>query len=219
VGATTLGQPNTSTQSVFGDRLYFPIKRAVDLVFATLFLILISPILLLTSIAIWIESPGPIFYRQLRYGYLGKPFKIIKFRSMSLDADKIKASLADQNEAVGTIFKMRHDPRVTRVGRIIRKLSIDEAPQVLNVLRGQMSLVGPRPMFVDELDLENSNHADRQRVKPGLLCFREVMGRSNLTFDEWLELDLKYIRERSLRVDIWILLRAVPSVILGRGAF
>lgn len=214
-----LDGPNTHTRSVFGDRLYFPIKRIVDIAVSTVFLIAVSPLIVLTAIAVFLDNPGPIFYRQWRYGYLGKPFPVYKFRSMVMNADQMKDELMDRNEAVGSIFKMKHDPRVTRVGRVIRKLSLDEVPQICNVFMGQMSIIGPRPMFVDELDLKNPRHADRQRVKPGLLCYREVMGRSNLTFEQWLDLDLKYIQERSLRVDVWIMLRAIPAVLLGRGAF
>lgn len=211
--------PNTHTQSVFGDRLYFPLKRFVDIVVALIFLILVSPILLIVAIAIYLDNPGPILYKQKRYGHLGKPFNFYKFRSMVTNADALKGKLSEQNEATGKIFKMKHDPRITRVGRIIRKLSIDETPQMLNVLSGQLSIVGPRPLPLGELDMDDPRHAARQCVKPGLMCFREIMGRSKLTFEEWLELDLKYIEERSLRVDVSIMLRAIPSVLLGRGAF
>ncbi|MHB8637142.1 MAG: sugar transferase [Fimbriimonadaceae bacterium] len=213
------GKPNTVTRSVFGDRLYFPLKRLVDLLVAIIFLTLISPLLLLVAIAIYLDNPGPIFYRQKRYGHLGKTFNFYKFRSMVADADIRKTQLSAENEATGKTFKMKHDPRITRVGRLIRKLSLDETPQMLNVLRGQISIVGPRPLPVGELDMDDPRHAARQCVKPGLMCFREIMGRSNLTFEEWLELDLKYIRERSLRVDVGIMLRAIPCVLLGRGAF
>ena len=211
--------PNTATQSVFGDRLYFPLKRFVDILVSVVFLIIVSPFLLIVALAIYIDNPGPIFYKQKRYGHLGKPFYFYKFRSMVANADALKAKLAAKNEATGKTFKMKRDPRITRVGRIIRKLSIDETPQMLNVLTGQISIVGPRPLPVAELDMNDPRHAARQCVKPGLMCFREIMGRSNLTFEEWLVLDLKYIRERSLRVDVSIMLRAIPSVLLGRGAF
>jgi len=211
--------PNTVTQSVFGDRLYFPLKRFVDVVVAAIFLVIVSPFLLLVALAIYIDNPGPILYKQKRYGHLGKPFNFYKFRSMVSDADARKAGLAAQNEATGKTFKMKRDPRITRVGRIIRKYSLDETPQMLNVLAGQISIVGPRPLPLAELDMDDPRHAARQCVKPGLMCFREIMGRSNLSFEEWLELDLKYIRERSLRVDVWIMLRAIPCVLLGRGAF
>ncbi len=214
-----LSTPNTVTRSVFGDRLYFPLKRFVDICVATVFLVVISPLLLLAAIAVYIDNPGPIFYKQKRYGYLGKPFNVYKFRSMVANADALKAKLASQNEATGKTFKMKRDPRITRVGRVIRKLSLDETPQMLNVLAGQISIVGPRPLPVGELDMDDPNHAARQCVRPGLMCYREIMGRSNLTFEEWLELDLKYIRERSLRVDVSIMLRAIPSVLTGRGAF
>ena len=211
--------PNTSTQSVFGDRLYFPLKRFVDLLVALIFLVVVSPFLLIVALAIYLDNPGPILYKQKRYGHLGKPFNFYKFRSMVANADALKGKLTAENEATGKTFKMKHDPRITRIGRIIRKLSLDETPQMLNVLRGQISIVGPRPLPVGELDMDDPRHAARQCVKPGLMCFREIMGRSNLSFEEWLELDLKYIRERSLRVDVSIMLRAIPSVLLGRGAF
>jgi lipopolysaccharide/colanic/teichoic acid biosynthesis glycosyltransferase len=214
-----LSKPNTETRSVFGDRLYFPLKRFVDICVAVVFLLVMVLVFPIVALAVYLDNPGPIFYKQKRYGHLGKPFNVYKFRSMVANADALKANLASQNEATGKTFKMKRDPRITRVGRVIRKLSLDEAPQMFNVLAGQISIVGPRPLPVGELDMDDPRHAARQCVRPGLMCYREIMGRSNLTFEEWLELDLKYIHERSLRVDVSIMLRAIPSVITGRGAF
>ena len=166
-----------------------------------------------------LDSPGPAFFTQERVGLNKRVFRMIKFRSMYEDAEERMAEIEHLNEADGPIFKIANDPRMTRVGRILRRTSIDELPQLFNVLKGEMSLVGPRPMSLRDVQ-QFSLGVQRKRfsVRPGLACLREVSGRSRLTFNQWLELDLKYIDEWSLWLDFKILLRLIPSVIKGDGA-
>jgi lipopolysaccharide/colanic/teichoic acid biosynthesis glycosyltransferase len=180
---------------------------------------LISPILLATAVAIKLDSPGPVLFRQARVGKWGRMFTCYKFRSMYIDAEQRKAELMALNEADEVVFKIRNDPRVTRVGRLIRKLSVDELPQLLNVLKGDMSLVGPRPLVPSEVDRQDLDDYRRLDVIPGLTGLQQISGRSELSFKTWVELDLKYIEEQSLYKDIEILLRTIPAVILGRGAY
>lgn len=200
-------------------RTYIAFKRVGDVCFAGLTLVLLSPILGIVALIIWAEDKGPALFCQTRIGRDGKPFCFFKFRSMVCDAEAIKESLLARNEAEGPIFKMRRDPRVTRAGRWLRKYSLDELPQLLNVVRGEMSLVGPRPHLPEEV----ANYTDRQRqrlaVQPGMVCLREVSGRSRLSFERWIEMDLLYIQRRSLVTDLHILLRAVPVVLKGDGAY
>ncbi|MGQ9809551.1 MAG: sugar transferase [Armatimonadota bacterium] len=198
---------------------YPRIKRAVDIAVSAGMLILLSPLFLLIALAIWLEDRGPIFYRQTRIGQDRRPFTFYKFRSMVVNADEIKHHLAQQNEQNGPVFKIRNDPRVTRVGRLLRKTSLDELPQFYNVLRGDMSLVGPRPHLPHEVDKYLLHHELRLTVPPGLVCLREVCGRSDLPFERWIELDLMYIRRRSLKTDFCILKRAVRAVLRGEGAY
>jgi lipopolysaccharide/colanic/teichoic acid biosynthesis glycosyltransferase len=166
-----------------------------------------------------LEDGGPILYYQMRVGKDGRQFRFYKFRSMVVNADALKEKLAAQNESTGPVFKMRNDPRITRIGRILRKTSLDELPQFLNVLRGEMSLVGPRPHLPREVESYADWHFGRQQAQPGLLCLREVLGRSNLTFDQWVAYDLLYIRNRSLLTDFWILCRLIPAVLKADGAY
>lgn len=194
-------------------------KRAVDLVVATLCLIALSPVMLLTAIAIKLDSAGPVFYRQVRVGQWGRHFLCYKFRSMYVDADARKAELEALNEASGPVFKMRNDPRVTRVGALIRKLSIDELPQLYNALNGTMSLVGPRPPLPSEVAQYTLEQRRRLEVKPGITCIWQVSGRSNVDFDRWVRMDLQYIEGESLWMDIRLLLRTIPAVFFGRGAY
>lgn len=195
------------------------VKRGIDIVGATLVLASLSPLLGVIALLILLEDGGPVLYRQRRVGEDGREFDFLKFRSMVRDADARRAALCVRNEAVGPIFKMRHDPRVTRVGRWIRRTSLDEMPQMLHVLCGQMSLVGPRPHLPAEVAIYTPRQRARLSVRPGLLCLREVCGRSRLDFERWVELDLVYVRKRSLGLDLWILLRAIPAVLRGDGAY
>lgn len=195
------------------------LKRAFDLLVASLALILTSPLMGLVAVAIKLDSPGPVFFHQERVGKWGKLFYCYKFRSMYLDAEVRKAELMAQNEADEIIFKMKNDPRITRSGRIIRKLSIDELPQLLNVIKGEMSLVGPRPPVPYEVAQYEFEHMRRLDAMPGITGLQQVSGRSNLDFKRWVELDLEYIAGQSLLNDIEILLRTVPAVLLGKGAY
>lgn len=194
-------------------------KRSLDLVLAAIAVLCLLPVMLAVALAITLEDRGPIVYHQFRTGSGRRPFRFFKFRSMVRNADSIKAALAAENEADGPIFKIRCDPRITRVGRVIRKTSLDELPQLWNVLRGDMSVVGPRPLYTPEAEKLAPSYARRHTVQPGLLCLREVCGRSELSFEEWMELDLIYIESRSLRTDLTILLRAIPAVLSSRGAY
>ena len=195
------------------------LKRGLDLLLATMALLVLFPIMAITALAIKLESPGPIIFRQTRVGKWGKTFTCYKFRSMCMDAEARKPALIQQNEVDGPIFKMQTDPRVTRVGRIIRKLSIDELPQLFNVFKGDMSLVGPRPPVPHEVNQYKFDHLRRLDAMPGLTGLQQVSGRSDLPFDRWVELDLQYISQQSLRKDLEILLKTIPAVLLGKGAY
>ena len=195
------------------------VKRALDVGLAVLALILASPLMALVALAIKLDSPGPILLRQTRVGLNGKLFTVYKFRSMRIGADKELSRLQAQNEAQGPIFKMRNDPRRTRVGRFIRKTSLDELPQFLNVLKGDMSLVGPRPPIPTEVEKYDDWHRRRLEVSPGITGLWQVSGRSHLTFDEMVMLDLYYAENWSLALDLKILLRTIPTVLLGTGAY
>lgn len=199
--------------------LYRMVKRSADVAIATTALVVFSPIMLGTSLMIWAEDHGPVVYRQKRIGRFGVPFSFYKFRSMRVDADRIRAELLAQSDAEGAAFKMKRDPRVTRIGRIIRKFSIDELPQLFSVLAGHMSIIGPRPHLQEEVDTYSMDHKVRLLVRPGLICLREISGRSHLSFDEWLDLDMQYVQTRSLMLDIKIFLKAIPAVLTGHGAY
>jgi exopolysaccharide biosynthesis polyprenyl glycosylphosphotransferase len=196
------------------------LKQIFDVLGALVIIIISSPITIPAALAVKLTSSGPIFFRQQRAGLNGKPFTMYKFRSMVTNAEQLKRELADLNEMSGPVFKITHDPRVTKVGRILRKYSIDEFPQLLNVLRGEMSLVGPRPLPVDEVKrFDDVSHRRRLSVRPGLTCLWQVSGRSDLTdFNEWVRLDLQYIDNWSLWLDLKILWRTIPVVLFGKGA-
>ncbi|MCP4424511.1 MAG: sugar transferase [Chloroflexi bacterium] len=195
------------------------LKRAFDLIIAILALIPASIIMGLTALLIKLDSPGPVLFRQERVGKWGKTFSCYKFRSMYVDAEARKAELMDQNEADEIVFKMKDDPRVTRTGRVIRKLSIDELPQLFNVIKGEMSLVGPRPPVPIEVSQYKFEHMRRLGAVPGITGLQQVSGRSSLDFKRWVELDLEYISEQSLLKDIEILARTIPAVLLSKDAY
>jgi lipopolysaccharide/colanic/teichoic acid biosynthesis glycosyltransferase len=199
--------------------VYLASKRIFDVIVACLALVALAPVFLLIALAIYITDPGPIFYAQTRVGRNGREFRFYKFRSMVKNAAALKAKLAEQNEANGPIFKMRNDPRVTRIGRILRRTSLDELPQFVNVLRGDMSLVGPRPHLPEEVKHYTPLQAERLSVEPGLVCLREITGRSELTFERWIETDLEYIANRSFKADLKILGGLVIAVLKGKGAY
>ncbi len=196
------------------------IKQTVDLVGAFLLLILFSPVFLVVAIAIKISSPGPIFFQQQRSGLNGSPFTLYKFRTMVTNAEQFKHELAAMNEMTGPVFKLTNDPRVTPIGKFLRKYSLDELPQIYNVLRAEMSLVGPRPLPVDEVRrFENLAHRRRLSMKPGLTCLWQISGRNQISdFKEWVRLDLEYIDNWSLWLDFKILLLTLPVVLRGTGA-
>lgn len=194
-------------------------KRAVDLVGALIGLILALPMMIVAAIAIKLESPGGVFFHHTRLGKGGRPFEFYKFRSMCQEAVVLRAVLEGLNEMSGPVFKIRKDPRITGVGKIIRKMSIDELPQLWHVLTGQMSLVGPRPPVPEEVARYEPWMLERLSVKPGLTCLWQVSGRSDISFDQWMKLDIEYVRNRSLWLDLKILAKTIPAVLTGRGAY
>ena len=194
-------------------------KRTLDLVICVMALPFIAPVMLITAIAIKLDSPGTVLFKQERVGKWGKPFTCYKFRSMYMDAEARKTQLMHLNEADEIVFKIAKDPRITRVGRIIRKLSIDEFPQLFNVLKGNMSWVGPRPPIPYEVAHYKYDHHQRLLTTPGITGLQQVSGRSTVSFNRWIELDLQYIQEQSLMKDLEILLRTIPTVISGKGAY
>ncbi len=195
------------------------LKRFLDIIVSATMLLLLSPLFVAIAVAIRLTSKGPVFYRWQVVGLNKKKFIGYKFRTMVVGADQLKQLLMDQNEMKKVVFKMRNDPRVTWIGRILRKFSLDELPQLWSVLRGDMSIVGPRPPLVSELDKFESWHRRKLSVKPGLTCLWQISGRSDIDdFDEWVRLDLEYIDNWSLWLDFKVLLKTIPVVLLGRGA-
>lgn len=194
-------------------------KRVFDLAGAALLILVNAPVFLLAALAIKLDSKGPVFFVQDRVGLNKRRFRMIKFRTMSADAEDRMEEIEHLNEKTGPIFKIRNDPRITRVGRWLRKTSVDELPQLFNVLLGDMSIVGPRPLSLrDALRMELAWQKRRFSVKPGLTCLWQVSGRSNLSFEQWMQLDLEYIDHWSLGLDASILLRTIPAIVLARGA-
>ena len=196
------------------------LKRLLDITVAACALLWLSPFLLAVMAVIRLEDGGPVFFSQRRIGFQGRPFAMWKFRSMVPNADALKDKLLASNEMQGgVIFKMKNDPRVTHIGKWIRKFSVDEMPQLWNVLNGTMSVVGPRPPVPREVAQYSPEDRLRLLAKPGLTCFWQVGGRSNIDFEGQVQLDLQYIRSRSLWLDIKLLLKTVPAVLLGDGAY
>lgn len=204
------------------NRQYFyrGIKRLFDVVASVIGVVVISPVLLIIAICIKVDDPhGPVFYTQTRVGKDGHEFKIIKFRSMVSNADELLAKLQDQNEVDGAMFKMKDDPRITRVGRVIRKYSLDELPQLINVVTGSMSIVGPRPPLVSEVEQYTEYDKQRLLVTPGATGMWQVGGRNDVDFDEMVRLDLTYIQNRSVWLDLKIMLETVKVMIKPNGAY
>lgn len=200
-------------------KIVHSLKRLLDVSVALIAIVLSSPIMLLTALAIKLDSRGPILFQQTRVGKDGEHFSCYKFRSMYIDAEQRLRDLMSRNEVDGPVFKMKRDPRVTRVGRIIRKLSIDELPQFFNVLKGEMSVVGPRPALPSEVARYTYEQIGRLHAIPGITGLQQVSGRSDIDFKRWVELDLQYIAEQSLWKDIEILIKTIPAVIFSKGAY
>lgn len=198
---------------------YRLLKRSLDLSVAILGLVLTLPLFPVIAVLIKLDSKGRVFFAQKRVGRHGHLFTCYKFRSMVADAENQKVKLAALNEASGPAFKIRQDPRITAIGSFLRRSSLDEMPQLFNVLLGQMSVVGPRPQIPTEVELYEPWHRARLVVKPGITCLWQISGRSQVGFDEWMRLDLEYIRRRSLRTDLFILLRTLPAVMARKGAY
>ena len=201
-------------------RASYAVKRLVDFAGAGVGLVLLLPVFLAIAVAVKRSGPGPVFFSQIRVGLDGRFFRFWKFRTMRQDAEALKASLAAKNESAdGVIFKMKDDPRITKVGRFLRRTSLDELPQLWNVFVGDMSLVGPRPPVPSEVALYTLEDRKRLHVKPGLTCLWQIEGRSDLPFRDQVRLDKEYIRSQSLWRDLLILLRTIPAVIGGKGAY
>jgi len=188
---------------------YYFFKRVIDIICSLIGTIILSPALLVVSIAIKLESKGKVIFVQDRVGHNGKIFKMYKFRSMDMDAELKKKDLACENEMSGPMFKMKDDPRVTKIGKFIRRTSIDELPQLINVLKGEMSLVGPRPSLQNEVDEFEPWMMERLEVKPGLTCFWQISGRNDVKFEDWMKLDVKYVKEKSFLVDMKMIFKTI----------
>ncbi|MCC9296340.1 sugar transferase [Clostridium sp. WLY-B-L2] len=197
---------------------YYFFKRAGDILFSLIGIIVLSPVMFIVAAAIKLDSKGPAIFSQVRIGLNGKPFKMYKFRSMVSGAEELLDKLKDKNEMTGPMFKMKEDPRVTRVGRFIRKTSLDELPQLFNVIKGEMSLVGPRPNLPREVLKFTKRQRMKLMVKPGLTCYWQVMGRSNIDFDDWMKLDLKYIKDRNTMLDLKLIFKTFKVFFGDDGA-
>lgn len=199
--------------------VYLFLKRLIDIIGASLGLILASPIMLIVAILIKLEDPkGPIFFSQIRNGAYPTTFKMYKFRSMYIDAEERLQDLMHLNEQSGPAFKIKDDPRITKIGKFIRKTSLDELPQLFNILKGEMSLVGPRPAIPREVEQYTAYQKQRLFVKPGLTCIWQVSGRNNIGFEEWVELDIEYIKTRNLWLDIKLILMTIPAMLGDENA-
>lgn len=229
LGSQRDSEPETAHQPTAEDRLVAALeplliqgnprwKRVLDVIGAACALVLLSPLLLLIALLIKVGSPGPVLFSQRRSGRGGRPFWIYKFRTMVVDAEARKAQLQRDNEVDGPAFKMRHDPRVTAIGRLLRATSLDELPQLYNVLVGDMSLVGPRPLPCDETNGCDTWQRQRLLVTPGLTCIWQVHGRCRVSFADWMRMDVQYIRSRSAWQDAKLILQTIPAVLFQRGA-
>lgn len=187
--------------------MYSLTKRVIDVLGSMIGIILLSPIFFVVAVLIKIDSKGSVIFSQTRVGKNGKEFKMYKFRSMVVNAEELKKKLLEQNEMSGPMFKMKDDPRITKIGKFIRKTSIDELPQLINVLKGEMSLVGPRPSLPKEVEKFEPWMKKRLEVKPGLTCYWQVSGRNNIDFNDWMKLDIKYVEERNIYIDIKLIFK------------
>lgn len=194
-------------------------KRGLDLVLGGLATLLLLPLFVLCALAIKLDTPGPVIYSSPRVGRGGRIFTFYKLRSMVHGADRTRQQIAHLNEVSGPVFKIARDPRITRVGRLLRRSSVDELPQILNVLKGEMTLVGPRPPIPEEVAQYEPWQLRRLSVAPGITCLWQISGRSRLGFDEWMRLDMEYVERRSFTLDLKILARTIPAVLGGKGAY
>ena len=200
-------------------RAYRVMKRLMDVVLSVFALVVLWPLMLVVALVIYMDDPkGSAVFSQQRVGKNGKLFRFYKFRSMVVDAESRLKELQDFNEMDGPVFKIRNDPRVTRVGHFIRKTSIDELPQLINIIKGDMSIVGPRPALPGEVEKYSDYERQRLLVKPGLTCYWQVSGRNNIAFNEWMAMDMQYVHEHNLRIDIMMIINTIYSVIKGCGA-
>ncbi|MBN2120515.1 MAG: sugar transferase [Candidatus Omnitrophica bacterium] len=212
------GTPFLSFSTVPRNTPMLMIKRAVDIVISSLLCLLLSPIFIIVSVLIKFTSPGPVFFEQERIGLYGRRFTLLKFRTMVNGAEAMKEKLREKNELDGPVFKIANDPRVTRLGKILRKLSLDELPQLINVLKGDMSLVGPRPAVPGEVNQYKPYQRRRFSIRPGITCIWQVNGRNHIAFDDWVKLDLHYIDNWSIGLDFKILFKTIPAALSGKGA-
>ena len=194
-------------------------KRLLDVVLAAAGMVVALPVLAVAAVAIKLDSPGPVFHRAARVGKDGRRFTFLKLRSMRADAEELRGLLLHRNITKGPTFKLHDDPRVTRVGRMLRKTSLDELPQLFHIFSGDMSLVGPRPPFPEEVEHYEPWMRRRLDVRPGLTCLWQIRGRSDLPFDEWMRLDVEYVERYSMALDLEILVLTIPAVLSGRGAY
>jgi exopolysaccharide biosynthesis polyprenyl glycosylphosphotransferase len=214
------GVPVMTIQSGPTDGGQLVLKRLIDVLGSGTLLVALAPLFAILALLIKFDSPGPVLFAQERVGYNKRRFKVLKFRTMVTEAEKQQHMLEHLNEVEGPVFKIKKDPRITRVGALMRRFSIDELPQLFNVLRGDMSLVGPRPLPVRDVErIDVSSHKRRFSIKPGLTCLWQVNGRSNVNFDHWVQMDLEYIDNWSLGLDMKILLKTIPAVLKGSGAY
>ncbi len=218
VSSITIEKNLTDKTSIYDKKyIYFKIKRFSDIILSAIALFFISPLLLVLMIAIKLESPGPAIFKQKRVGKDGKEFVMYKLRSMRQDAEKKLSELIDLNKRDGPVFKIDNDPRVTKIGSFIRKTCLDEFPQLINILKGDMSIVGPRPALPSEVNQYSDYQLQRLSVTPGLSCYWQIQKDNNTTFDEWVELDLKYIREQSMFTDLKIIYKTIFIVLSVKG--
>lgn len=218
--STAARPPRQWVSPAVKDAGYETAKRALDIVAAAFMLLCAAPVMILAAIAIKLTSPGPVFFRQLRAGKDGHPFYMYKLRTMVRSADDDKELFRKFNELpTGPCFKMKNDPRVTCVGRYLRRASIDELPQLFNILLGDMSVVGPRPLPLDEVRYDTSDQILRQTVKPGLTCLWQISGRTEIPYEEWLALDVWYIHNRTFWLDVQLILKTFPAILTGHGAY
>jgi exopolysaccharide biosynthesis polyprenyl glycosylphosphotransferase len=214
------GKPFVTIQSGPSNEWHLVTKRLIDIFGSAVLLLSMAPILALVALLIKLDSPGPALFTQERVGLNRRRFRLFKFRTMAERAEELQHKLEHLNEADGPVFKIRNDPRVTRIGRFLRRFSIDELPQLFNVFKGNMSLVGPRPLPLRDVErIHTQWHKRRFSMKPGVTCLWQVNGRSDVSFDDWVVMDLEYIDKWSLALDMRILLRTVPIVLKGSGAY